>query len=58
MYLGKSFQRFGAAALIDLSPYVDSDLPLGATSNKLSFERKRYFVASVTLYSDETDEIL
>ena len=57
MYLGRSFQSFGAAALKDLSPNVDSDVPLGASSNNLSFERKLYLVASVTLYSDETDEI-
>ena len=40
MYLGSSSQSFGAAALNDLSPNVDSDSPLGGTSNKRSFERK------------------
>ena len=46
MYLGTSFHSFGALALKDLSHKVDSDLSLGGTSNKLSFERKLYLVAS------------
>ena len=47
MYLGSSFHIFGAAALRDLSPHVDSDLPLGDSNIKLSFERKLYLVTSL-----------
>ena len=45
VYLGSSFYNFGVAALKDLSPNVDRDLPLGGTKIKLSFERKLYLVA-------------